>query len=636
MAEEKKSIEISYKANLQDLLAKLKTIPNVTDAEAKKMVAALDRQLKQAENAAKKSAEASKQAAQAAGKAAQRSAADFENLADSARNAESKLERVGESAGDIDRGFSSIGLALRGVNPQLAETADSMADAMAVTEGLSMSFKALNPVVLASAAVVGGLILAYQAYQQDIEKARQLTLDMKEAQRSLNDQLKEQKANFGDSLDKLGEIQDEYAVLTGQIDEYELAMRKTKRSTEAMFQSNIDNQQAVIDGRKEDLALINSMMDANYKSIEQAALLSENEKDRLKNLQLLTAGVDKSIDLTAHDYTLNNELAKIKAALTNEIAKQEQGMQILVGHQKQAVDLSMQMQEFENASAQAKDRQSTKQKEIVQDTEKENDELRKLIEADMERFKKLQDASYELQTIKEEAGLSEAEMKELQFERELEHIRQLGEETALQAEATMAIDAMVAARKLEDEKKIQEEKKKTFDQDMQNAGDLVGAFGNFSDAVLQAAMDNGRANQKVINSLFRMNQAAAVGEIAFSTAKAVTEALAYPPVLRGAMIATAIGTGAAQTAIVMAQQPPQATFHMGGMAPDEMPARVLKGEAVLDRATVDRLGGEPGIQKLQQGNNTDKVVVIQPFKHFGRFAREIGFKAPKQTGLKAY
>ena len=52
MAEEKRSIEISYKANLKDLVSKLKTLPNVTGVEAKKMVAELDRQLKQAEKAA--------------------------------------------------------------------------------------------------------------------------------------------------------------------------------------------------------------------------------------------------------------------------------------------------------------------------------------------------------------------------------------------------------------------------------------------------------------------------------------------------------------------------------------------------------------------------------------------------------
>ena len=51
--EVQKSIQISYKADLKDLMAKLKQIPNVTDQEAKKMVSALDRQLKQAEKGSK-------------------------------------------------------------------------------------------------------------------------------------------------------------------------------------------------------------------------------------------------------------------------------------------------------------------------------------------------------------------------------------------------------------------------------------------------------------------------------------------------------------------------------------------------------------------------------------------------------
>ena len=72
MATEKKSIEISYKANISDLKAKLKSIPNITDQEAKKMVAALDRQLKQAEKAAKKSSEQNKKSAQAASRSATR------------------------------------------------------------------------------------------------------------------------------------------------------------------------------------------------------------------------------------------------------------------------------------------------------------------------------------------------------------------------------------------------------------------------------------------------------------------------------------------------------------------------------------------------------------------------------------
>ena len=637
MAEEKKSIEISYKANLNDLLAKLKTIPNVTDQEAKKMVSALDRQLKQAEKAAKKSAEASKKAASQAAQAARRGSQDFDDMAAAARRAEERLERVGDASGDIDRGFSSIGLALRGVNPQLAEAADGLADAFAVTEGLTMSFAALNPYVVAAAAAIGALTLGYMSYQQEVEKAKQLTLDMKEAQRSLNDSYKELRANFDDSLQKLGEIQDQYSVLTGQMTEYELAMKTTERNTKAMFQSNIDQQQTVIDKRNEELALINSMMQANLGSIENARLLSDEEKERLNNLQLLTAGVNKSVDLTKHDLGLNNELAKIRKALVNEIATQEKAMEIIVGHQEQAVDLALQIQEHENETKKHKEAQVDSHDKIVEKQEEEEDNLRNLIELDIKRFEKMQDASNELAKLTEEQGLSEYEMKELNFARQLEHIKKLGEKSGQQAEAQDLINAMIAEKEKERLIDLQKMKEEQFAKDTENANALISTFGNLSSAMLDAAVDGGKANQKVINALFRMNQASSLAQIAFTTAENVVKAQGYPPPLNGIMSGLAIATGGAQAAVVTAQQPPQASFHMGGFAPDEMGARVLQGEAVLDRATVRRIGGEEGVQQLQDGGIGDsQVVVIQPFKHFGRFVKEIGFKAPTQTGLRAY
>jgi len=637
MAEQKKSIEISYKANLNDLLAKLKTIPNVTDQEAKKMVAALDRQLKQAEKAAKKSSEASKKAAQQAAQAARRGAHQFDELGDSARRAEERLDRVAESSGDIDRGFSSIGLALRGVNPQLAEAADGIADAFAVTEGLTMSFTALNPVVLATTAIVGGLALGYMAYQQEIEKARQLTLDMKEAQRGLNDSYKELRANFDDSLNKLGEIQDEYAVLTGQISEYDMALKQTERNTKAMFSSNIEQQQNVIDGRKEELELIKSMMQANLGSIKDARLLSDTEKERLNNLQLLTSGVNKTIDLTKHDLSLNNELAKIRDSLTNEIAKQEKGMEIIVGHQEQAVDLAMQIQEHENETKKHKESQVDSNEKIVEKQEEEGDNLRNLIELDMQRFEKQQNASSELAKLSEDILLNDTEMKELSFQREIERIEELGKTSGQQGLARELIEQKINDVREAGFKAAKKQMKELIQDTIQHGDELFSSLGQFSSAAMELAKQNGKENSKTMKMLFRMSQVAAVGEIAMEAAKQVMAATALPPGFREAKIGLTLGTAAAQTGLVMAQQPPQSSMHMGGMAPDEMGARVLQGEAVLDRATVQRIGGEEGVQQLQEGNIGDsKVVVIQPFKHFGRFAKEIGFRAPIQTGLRAY
>jgi DNA repair exonuclease SbcCD ATPase subunit len=636
MAEVEKSIQISYKADLKDLTAKLKQIPNLTDQEARKMVSALDRQLKQAEKAAKKSSEASKKAAQQAAMAAARGQ-DFDTMADSARRAEERLERVGDASGDIDRGFSSIGLALRGVNPQLAEAADGIADAFAVTEGLTMSFAALNPLVIAATATIGTLTLGYMHYQQEIEKAKQLTLDMKEAQRSLNDSYKELRANFNDSLNKLGEIQDEYAVLTGQITEYELALRQTERNTKAMFQSNIDQQQTVIDQRKEELVLINSMMQANLGSIENAKLLSETEKERLNNLQLLTDGVNKSVDLTKHDLTLNNELAKIRNALTNEIATQEKAMEIIVGHQEQAVDLAMQIQEFENETARAKEKQVQHGEKKVEILEEEKDLLNDLMAAENRFFDRQTDARLELDKMAEDLLLNDDERKELSFQREMERIQHLGEVSGKQGLARELQEQKINEIRVAGMREAEKQMKKLTQISIQQGNEMFNSLGEFASAAMDLAKENGKENSKIMKVLFRMSQIAAVGEIGMKAATMVMGAMALPKGLRGIRIAAVTGAAAANAGMVMAQQPPQASFHMGGMAPDEMGARVLQGEAVLDRATVQRIGGEEGVQQLQEGNIGDsKVVVIQPFKHFGRFVKEIGFKAPTQTGLRAY
>jgi len=99
----------------------------------------------------------------------------------------------------------------------------------------------------------------------------------------------------------------------------------------------------------------------------------------------------------------------------------------------------------------------------------------------------------------------------------------------------------------------------------------------------------------------------------------------------------AAATGAAQLIKVQTTQPPS-SMHMGGIAPDETTARVLKGEAILSRSAVQNLGGEQGIRQIEQGREqkNETVVIIQPFKHFGRFAKELGYSKPKQTGIGGY
>src|SRR6056300_1903999 len=339
MAEEKKSIEISYKANLKDLLAKLKTIPNVTDQEAKKMVSALDRQLKQAEKAAKKSAEASKKAAQQAAQAAARGASDFDDLAASAQRAESKLERVGEASGDIDRGFSSVGLALRNVNPQLAEAADGLADAFAVTEGLTMSFAALNPYVIAAGVAIGALTLGYTSYQAEIEKARQLTLELRDAQKALIESQKEQENNLVDAGGKLREIQNEYKLLTGQITEYEFNVEKAGETAHESFRWNIEAAEETIKTTELQIAAVESLNNAFLKSTP--AVLSDEMVNQLRTLQLQNKAINNNIDLTDRSSTSNIELLELHQILLAQLNEQKKDRKVLEMMQDEAVQLAM-------------------------------------------------------------------------------------------------------------------------------------------------------------------------------------------------------------------------------------------------------------------------------------------------------
>lgn len=144
----------------------------------------------------------------------------------------------------------------------------------------------------------------------------------------------------------------------------------------------------------------------------------------------------------------------------------------------------------------------------------------------------------------------------------------------------------------------------------------------------QQREDIEKAYQKTIQNqmmkAFRMKQAASVAAIIMDMAQASARAFAdYPFPASVGIAALSAGKAGLELAAVQSQPPPK--FDVGGMvgqsdplAPDQTQAQLLTGEAVLDRSTVQRLGGEQGLRDLQNAPQSN-VVVIQPFKHFDRF-----------------
>ena len=503
-----------------------------------------------------------------------------------------------------------------------------------------MSFTALNPLVLAGAAVVGGLTLAYAKYQDNIEQARIKTEEIKEEIEKLNTTIQEQTdivnnmdKQFGGLTKRVNESSLELALMRGEISELDAATMKAsataaefQKQSETTFNTQKEALDSSIKARKDELKITNLQIKQMEKEREIQQSLSERIAGQSPKLKAMT--------FEEQQLRLNQQILKENLEEDKKRLAELEGQENMIA--KQSKQLESNLIAIEKIKAAEKARKPI-QKDTNTGKEEEEDTLRNLIELDQKRFAAQQSASEQLREMTLEQGLSDTEMEELRFARELERIAELGETSQLQAEAQDLMNAKIAERekkRIDDLAKLKREK---FDEDMAMAESMLSSLGEFAKAGMDFMKAKGREDSKAAKALFRMSQATAIGDIAMEAAKAVMAAMVLPPGVRGAKIGLITATAAMQTGVVMAQQPPQSSFHMGGMAPDEMNARVLQGEAVLDRATVQRIGGEEGVQQLQQGGGMDsQVVVIQPFRHFGRFAREIGFRPQKQTGIRAY
>ena len=163
--------------------------------------------------------------------------------------------------------------------------------------------------------------------------------------------------------------------------------------------------------------------------------------------------------------------------------------------------------------------------------------------------------------------------------------------------------------------------KKQLNQTFEASKVFLQGIGDVASASLTLLEQVGTKNKALVSALFFAQRTSALAEIVFNTAKAITAAPGSFGPFAPIAIAGYVATAAAQSAAVMAQKPPK--FHMGGMmenTPDERVVIVKSGEAILDRATVNQLGGSQGVRNLRNGDNqAPQVIVMNPYKHFDRF-----------------
>lgn len=204
--------------------------------------------------------------------------------------------------------------------------------------------------------------------------------------------------------------------------------------------------------------------------------------------------------------------------------------------------------------------------------------------------------------------------------------------------ADLENDTKITEAKIENRKRLDAIDEKRRAQELAANQMLLSSISQSADAAFNIASESFAKNKGLILTLFNVKKAATLAEIAMSTAAAFQAAFTQYGVFAPVAQAAIIASGIAQAAVVASQAPPK--LHMGGIVranPDEQTRTLLTGEAVLDRATVRRIG-EDGVNRLQSGGSSEPIVVVtNPYKHFDRFMRDrkrVG--AEKKSGRNGY
>ena len=677
MAEKKESIEISYKANMSDLTKKLAQMPNVTAKEAKKMVGALDRQLKQAESAAKRSAAASKKAMKASSAAAKRGAKDFKQL--------------GAAASIVGASFVAIGAGAIALTQEIADLTNELTDASAKSgiaietlAGLRLAAKGSG---IEFSNLEGGLI-KFQTNMREATRGNKnlaatfADLGIKVA--DSNGKLKDSDSVFNETIKSLSKMQ------AGTERNAVMMELFGKKAGPGLIQSgalqNLDEMSAMAKefGVNLDESAIKSM--ANFQRI--MAQFDVISKGVLQDLIESIAGknsITHSIDLATKAMIVFSSISVDQLSAIGQFAENMIGTmtalglvlsrdfgsaQIIISElADETITAGLNLVNMYDRASEKLEKYAELSKTVNEETEEEDERQRETAkekEARLKREKaaKKQAAKEAADAAKAAADAAKAELdaREKLHDLFIEHVAT--EEAQIQDKYNKEMDrlfeiatitgdmnqANLIALSMTDQLKEDlhnltlermeienKEAEKNAQKRLEEQFALAGAALGFSSAIIDNIEANSSAQVDAAQKMFKLRQAESLAQIGMSTAEGIVAANAkYPGPVGMGLTAFLVSTAAIQAATVMSQTPP--SMHMGGLANDETSARVLKGEAVLDRSTVRRIGGEQGVKNLQQGGDggSGSVVIIQPFKHFGRFAKEIGYRKPKRTGIGSY
>ena len=504
--------------------------------------------------------------------------------------------------------------------------------------------------------LAAGAAFAINDYVAEQERAAQAAKDLAKEQEDLNKQLEEFHKTQGDSISTLGQFtaelnmaQAEVMMLSGEISKAEFdsmqrdieankiaerlkktaqdrvdALRGEQSIKERNLQIAKQELRDIIDNRTGSEGLTKEMAKRAEKRKEIAQLEKDLEEfaDKRKKLESeinvdYDAQASKLLELQQQAKDLRAQQQESKKTINKINDNEKKRLEILKQQEAVFDDINDAIKESSNNQESAKTelldliaKQDGKEAELQRQLHKQTDAINDQINAARERLMVAQLRAETDEQIFAAQELEKATVVEIEALEVLRH------------EKRLAMEQELADLKETNAQKEAESKKKLNQQELANTRSLFNSSVEITNALTELNEKKGVAARAQALRLFRVNQAAAIANIGFAIAEGLAESAGQP--LRTAAV---IATGVASTAKVLAQKPPTADMGMIGnndpLRPDETTTRVLRGEAVIDRATVNRLGGESGVRALQEGGNVGAgVVVVQPFKHFDRFIKQ--------------
>ena len=634
-ADVNKTIEIQMKADLAQLKKNLAQIPGMTKEEAAKMTKALQRELKQAQAAAKKTAQVTKRA----NKVMQR---EFQQTANKAREVRKQSREMGAAFGSLEDVVGEVAPELGG----LATTIGTVGQAF---RSLSRSLATGNPYVLGLVATVAALTAAYHlltAASREAEKQQKLTA---EAAKQAAEKYATQADIVRDIVADQNAAFREQQVLFGELSEAEREILNAKENIERKTEKQLQDQAKIVSHQKE---LVKLATIAGNSSSQ----LTEEQTKTLQIAMKQSSLESVRIGLLDTQAGISSQMVAFKRELLEGLKNEER-------FQRRIIEENQQTYEIIQQNIRAKEELAKEEEEEAERVERINKarEAAAKRRAELERINSFllgEQANIEKSIRQLKAGLLEDEDKinakyeeqnraiEAQKDALLDQAisaqdtarteKERNEALRLQAEAMHNISLLGDQQKIlelnrlkevEDFKKKAAEKEakrkekqrekdkrdhdKRIQEQKQAIQTSIKGIADFASAGLQLMEETGNKNKTLLNVLFKAQQAASLANIAMATAEAMTKALALGP-----------AAPIAQAAVVLAQKPP---LHMGGVVdklrPGEQMRTLLEGESVLDRATTRRIGGEAGVRALQEGRSSQNVIVMNPFKHLDRYNR---------------